>query len=566
MYSGTKLIELLAKQHRSRQSELFKQGSFTLQWRAKVGSFPHPDIETIVSAGEPCGAWQPSYGRPEAKRNVGENLQQLPTLPLNGYIPGSAIRGIVRAWAKKRSHIKPRMYELLGYQEQDTINAGKIEFLDAWSEKPSKLTLDIVNPQQNFQVYHQGQSTPLSFYTLGDGKNPVEITVAIRGIAGRSTPAEVNEVWEWVQQALGSYGIGSRTASGYGAFKPPRDFRPSADLGASDPGYKSKQFEFSLYSQGSAGVDPRTMELRPAHWRGWLRSWVLRFLLGVMSQQDAEKTIGELVGTLEPESRKGCVRLQMTKGRTWSERSENQPYFYAWQGKLKVSAPSEVLTKIILPIMKFAVMVGGVGRGWRRPLHIFQMPHGHAAARGTHLFLTHQVPNSSSGENETKPFGLKPTAQDWQQLYQNWQQAVENQWGTRFRLNSNLNLKAEVFSTNNCAVYILPAPEQEPINRQDLEWEITNSVDTRGSGMGLIYDPKYKRKNDVGGSAAGGGHAYCSWVSIKRVKIPNQQEQTDCQEILCLFMGDRNDLRSRFLRDLANMSGAVSLFGIKPNS
>ncbi len=210
-------------------------------------------------------------------------------------------------------------------------------------------------------------------------------------------------------------------------------------------------------------------------------------------------------------------------------------------------------------------MVGGVGRGWRRPLHIFQMNTGRAAARGTHLFLTHQVRNSNSGENETKPFGLKPTAEDWQQVYQNWQQAVKSQWGTRFKINSNANLKAEVFSPSNCAVYILPAPEQEPINRHDLEWEFTNSVATRGSGMDLIYDPQYKRKNDVGGSAAGGGNAYCSWVSIKRVKIPNQQEQTDCQEIVCLFMGDKNDLRSRFLRDLANVSGAVNLFGAKPN-
>jgi CRISPR-associated protein Cmr6 len=59
MYSGTKLIDALAKQHQKRsQAGLFKSGVFTLDWRSKVGSFPHPDQETLVSAGEPCGASQ----------------------------------------------------------------------------------------------------------------------------------------------------------------------------------------------------------------------------------------------------------------------------------------------------------------------------------------------------------------------------------------------------------------------------------------------------------------------------------------------------------------------------
>ena len=56
MYTAPKLVELLAKQHEKRDQEgLFKQGTFTLLWRGKVGSSPYPDLETIVSAGEPCG-------------------------------------------------------------------------------------------------------------------------------------------------------------------------------------------------------------------------------------------------------------------------------------------------------------------------------------------------------------------------------------------------------------------------------------------------------------------------------------------------------------------------------
>ncbi|MHC5825550.1 MAG: RAMP superfamily CRISPR-associated protein, partial [Nostoc sp.] len=65
----------------------------------------------------------------------------------------------------------------------------------------------------------------------------------IRGIPGRANDAEVSEVWEWVQQALSLYGVGSRTASGYGTLKFSNSFKPTCD-----PNYAVKQFDFSLYS------------------------------------------------------------------------------------------------------------------------------------------------------------------------------------------------------------------------------------------------------------------------------------------------------------------------------
>lgn len=569
MYAGNQLIQLLQKQHQARgNSDLFQIGTFTVQWRAKVGSFPHPDGETIVSAGEPCGAWRPSHGRPEEKRNVGENLQELPTLPLNGYIPGSGIRGLVRSWAKQRPGIQQRMRELLGYQQDNTISAGKIEFLDAWPKEPTKLTLDIVNPQEPFQVFHEGQSTPLSFYALGDGENAIELTVAIRGIPGRANAAEVAEVWGWVQQALTLYGVGSRTASGYGAIASPDISKPTLD-----PDYAGKTFDFSLYSQGCYGADsPRPghsgeVELRPSHWRGWLRSWVLRFLLGVMSETNAKKTLGELFGVLEPDSSKGCVKIQMIKGEIWGERSNNQPYFYTWKGKLQISAPKDILSKIILPVIRFAVMVGGVGRGWRRPLHIFVMNNGRDAARGTYLSLTHQVKNPDTQRMQNKLYRLGLNQSAWTNTYQDWLNSVQLQWPNRF--SQGQNPKAEVFSPTTCAVYILPDPDEEPVDKENQEWNITNPVKTRGGGMDLIYQPKYKRKSDVGGDA-GSGNAHCSWASIKRVNVSNKSVGSDCQEVVCLFMGGQTPLsthlRTDFLKDLAKISDAINLFGVEPPS
>jgi len=582
LYTAPKLIELLEKQHQNRgKADLFKQGIFTIQWRAKCGSHPHPDLETMIPASEPCGTWTPNNGcprniaRPEAKRNVGENYQYFRELPYRGYLPASSIRGLVRAWATKQGgEIKSEMERLLGKQEDDTINAGKIEFLDAYPEKETKVTLDIVNPQQDFQVYHNGQSTPLSFYTLGNGNNKIRVKVAIRGIEGKVTSEEVAQVWKWVEQALSLYGVGSRTASGYGAIQANSKLKLR-----SQPNHKTKTFTFSLYSQGCGGASVKDIQLRPSHWRGWLRSWVLRFLLGVMSRQDAERTIGELMGTINAEndnsSQMGCLRLEMNLQKLgkkeWYLESDDSPDFYLWKGNLKLTAPTNIINKIILPIVKFAVSVGGVGRGWRRPLHIFTMNNGRESARGCHLILHHKVKDKTTEELKTKLFGLFPNQpQTWQTTYDNWLNSVREIWGSRIRLNANNNSQAEVFSPHTCSVYVVPYPKEDPLDNNT--WGDFDYVeDTRGEGMDLIYQPTYKRKQDVGGNAGSGG-AYCSWVSIKRVNAHHPEiKNSFCQEVVCIFMGGipvnhPNHLRARFLRDLARINGSRNLFGlIAPN-
>lgn len=561
MYTAPKLVELLINQHEKRNQEgLFKQGIFTLSWRGKVGSSPYPDLETIVSAGEPCGFWEWD------KQDFGQIHERLRELPLNGYIPASAIRGIVRMWAKKRPEIREKMFELLGNQTDDKITSGKIEFLDAWTKEPSRLTLDIVNPQEKFQVFHDSnnQGKPLPFYTLGNGEQPLEFTIAIRGISGNASAEDVSEVWKWVEQALSLYGVGSRTASGYGAM------RSSEKISIEpEPEYAVKEFDFRLYSQGCYGANPPTKEskwqgnpeLRPSHWRGWLRSWVLRFLLGVMSEHDAQKTLGELLGAIEPEQKQGCVRISMNNGKVWGDKSSDYPDFYVWQGKLEINAPKDVLNNIILPIVKFAVMIGGVGRGWRRPLHIFTMNNGRESARGCHLVMRHEVKNKDSQQFTLTTFGIPLIAEEWQKLYDKWIEAAKAQWSNRLIENLTI-VNAEVFSLKTCAVYIVPSPKSNPIDSDNLKWSIKKPTETRGEGMNLIYQPKYKRKSDVGGDAAGGGNAHCSWVSIKRVNIPNKEQETNCQEIVCLFLGEENKLRSQFLDDLSGISGRKHLFGV----
>lgn len=576
LYSGTKLVDALAKQHQKRsQAELFKSGVFTLDWRSKVGSFPHPDGETLVSAGEPCGAWNPHASRPEDRRNLDENLKLFPELPLHGYVPAASIRGIVRAWAVQNPGLVAKMQELLGHQTGAKLVAGKIEFLDAFPLEPTKLTLDITNPQQDFQVFHTGSTSPQSLYTLGDGHQKIEIMIGIRGCRD-AQPSDVATVWEWLQQALSTQGIGHRTASGYGALTAPAGYDPSPELPSLPVGYSSTKLGFTLYSQGSAGQDVSKPELRPTHWRGWLRSWLLRFLLGVMERADAQATVDELLGSLQ---HKGLVRLRVTIDRM--DPARNTPKFYRWVGSFEISAPTHILDEIILPAIKIAVRVGGIGRGWRRPLHRFILETKSGGkldtVRGCHLELTRSRSVSVRGasrwrslserrERESRaeivtnstPTKLDRAGSDLNLIYDVFRAAVINNWPDRYREHPPI-INAEIFSPTTCAVYLVPEPYQNPIDPKTLTWIQGETTATRGRGMELIYQPKYKRQADVGGKISA-----CSWVSIKRVNGAKPEDL--CQEVVCIFMGSQNTLRSVFLADLAKIPGSSRLFGLEPST
>ncbi|MEN8444695.1 MAG: RAMP superfamily CRISPR-associated protein [Cyanobacteria bacterium J06555_13] len=552
MYTAPLLVQLLSQQSAQRTPDLFKQGTFQVKWRAKVGSFPAPDTETIISAGEPCGYW------PWSTKDFAELDTRPSTLPLRCFIPASSIRGVVRSWAKQRPSLVNRMNALLGQQnQQDDITPGKIEFLDAWPVNAITPTLDVVTPQEKFQVFHDPEikSQPHALYTFGDGKKPVDIVIAIRGIPGKTTTAEVEEVWQWVQQAMQSDGIGSRTSSGYGALSAPEAFSPAPNIRGPQPNYVVQRFSFQLFSQGCYGADSINPELRPTHWRGWLRSWLLRFFLGVMSEKNAQKTVAEIMGSLGENERatKGKIKIVLEDTEE-GRRSQNFPYFYKWQGDLMISGPKNILNGIVLPIMRFAATLGGLGRGWRRPLHYYKnLP----VSRGSQLNLYQLAPNRPA-----LPWQIRLQPEDWPMLYSRWQTSVQSKWPHRVSQQVSA-IQAEVFSPTTCAIYAVPGPDQTPIDFRRLEWLEEDASYTRGDGLGLIYKPQYKRKRDVGGDAASGkGSSHCSWVSIQQVQQPHPTAQTKCQEIVCLFMGKPNNLRQQFLADLRNLSGSTHLFGL----
>ena len=266
----------------------------------------------------------------------------------------------------------------------------------------------------------------------------------------------------------------------------------------------------------------------------------------------------------------------MHPGNTWGDRSDRSPFFYVWKGQLEVSAPSEVLTSIILPIIRVAVSLGGVGHGWRRPLHIFYMNNNQPASRGCFLNLRVRGQNNDTDDNGL----ILPLDTDWNQLYTSWRTETQEylkKHRLRFVEHSNQTLDAEIFSPYSCSVYALPGPVVNPVDEQGPGWllernqvNVQTAEDTRGDGVWLIYRDRYKRNPDVGGDA-GSGSASCSWVSIRRVNIPHQAAETECQEVVCLFLGKQdkqgfNGDRYQFLRDLETMEDSHHLFGVRASS
>lgn len=152
------------------------------------------------------------------------------------YLPGSSVKGMIRAWAAqwlKNEHVN----ELLGPEnvsDETSGKCGKIIIFDAIPNKPPKLELDILNP--HYGPYYEDPSNPPADYY-----NPVPVfflsvvkgaefsfTVAPRpgaykqdGSENNTISKDLDTVKDWLCKALENIGCGGKTAVGYGLFNKP---------------------------------------------------------------------------------------------------------------------------------------------------------------------------------------------------------------------------------------------------------------------------------------------------------------------------------------------------------
>ena len=134
------------------------------------------------------------------------------------YLPGSSIKGVVRAWAKTGA--SPLVHcdtveRLLGSR----TSSGSVSFLDAVPVAPVQLDSDVMTP------HYAGWTTD---EPPGDWRSPTPIpflvtaagTAFFFGIvpSGTVSHEDLDVVMSWLRSALAWSGGGAKTAVGYGRF------------------------------------------------------------------------------------------------------------------------------------------------------------------------------------------------------------------------------------------------------------------------------------------------------------------------------------------------------------
>lgn len=131
------------------------------------------------------------------------------------YLPGSSIKGAVRAWMKVNSK-EEAVRSILGSLES---GAGNVIFLDAYPSKKPELDVDILNP--HYKKYYEGDAPPADYLS----PTPVYfLTVAPQTqfefrLLPRNERTDLNEVANYLTKAAYEYGLGAKTSVGYGFFR-----------------------------------------------------------------------------------------------------------------------------------------------------------------------------------------------------------------------------------------------------------------------------------------------------------------------------------------------------------
>lgn len=181
---------------------------FAAPWHFATGlGNPHPVENGFL--------WHPTLGAP--------------------YIPGAAVKGLVRAWMEggwDEARDNEKLHHWFGSDDKDLkdcerdTQAGAFIFFDALPVEPVKLKADVMTPHMG-KWYEKGGEEPMNpEVTPADWHNPVPIPFlvadkpkfmfAVAPRNGKTNGEELSKVMEALASALEWLGAGAKTAVGYG--------------------------------------------------------------------------------------------------------------------------------------------------------------------------------------------------------------------------------------------------------------------------------------------------------------------------------------------------------------
>lgn len=284
--------------------------------------------------------------------------------------------------------------------------------------------LDLVHPQQGWQVQTnntrqkpQGESA----FALVSLFEP-EFQFAISSTENLSDE-EWQTIWDLWKSAIAS-GLGCRVSAGYGM--PKNAQTPKERLIG----------KFHLKGEGLATKNlSGEVEFRPNMFKAAIRGHGLRIFGGLTTADNAKKIIEQLFGGITGEGSVGLVKM------SWQNRKIRFAEFYGpyrediysaegdLQWILTSSLPQEqkiVLSKLIKLLTRFAMLLGGFGKSWRRADHDLFYPEYYETRHRKPLIGCHwqygkqsQLPcNLITTVDDITPFleELRTFAQKWLEL------------------------------------------------------------------------------------------------------------------------------------------------------
>ncbi|MBW4514794.1 MAG: hypothetical protein KME11_06165 [Timaviella obliquedivisa GSE-PSE-MK23-08B] len=285
--------------------------------------------------------------------NCGQDSIARPVIGKNGIplLPGSSVKGLFKRACNDRQKLK-----YCGNADQP----GELRFLGAYPVGNwAKRIVDVVHPQQARQLGSSERQTSanaiISFYR----------PLMMFEFSCAKPDVDWNEVRRILTAAL-QRGVGGKTSNGYG-------------MGGNLAGQPTitPAFPVSLLLSGvgvSSQLRNNVPEFRPNLFKASLRGHVSRLLAGVCAEEHRVTSgVNALFGDQKAES---AVRL------IWQSRSEEfdthgQNPTYKTEGILYLDAPEDDRL-FIKQVLKFAFVMGGFGKSWRRVWHGEFLPDYHS--------------------------------------------------------------------------------------------------------------------------------------------------------------------------------------------
>ncbi len=279
------------------------------------------------------------------------------------FYPGSSMKGIFRRACTleqaqrycgkdiSRGDFQPGILRFHGGYPTDT----------RWQEN----LVDIVHPQQDWQVKTDNKSSG-AFVQISLYKPQLEFGISSTEAL---TESEWETIWKIWEQAF-STGIGCRVSAGYGQ---PR--KRTGDI----------LYRVELQGQGQASkLLDGVGEFRPNMFKAALRGHALRIFGGLTDAKTAESLVETLfggvngqgtVGLLSMAFRDTALDIDLFGQGNWAVPSYKVEGSLSWLLTQKLSENErKTLVAFIKALSRFAMLLGGFGKSWRRSDHRLFFP------------------------------------------------------------------------------------------------------------------------------------------------------------------------------------------------